>query len=372
MGIGHPADVHFFKHLINDLKNKGHNVFVAAREKEITYYLLDKLNVQYHKISFHKKSIFKKVIDYFVRLVRTYRLCRKVRPDIAIGVGDFYLPQIGRIQGFSSIVITDTEHVKHDIFLTFPFASFILTPTCFKKNIGKKQIRYSSYNELAYLHKKYFKPDPSIYEMMNIKNGEKYVIMRFVSRTSVHDIGHKGLSTELKCKAVNEISKHAKVFISSEIKLPESLKSYKIPIPPEKMHDALYYADLLYGESSTMASEAACLGTPAIYIDDVGRGYTDEEEEKYGLMFNYTASVKDQERSLKKGIELLKHPDLKNEWKPKRERMLEDKIDVTAFLGWFVENYPGSATIMKNNPDYQYRFKGQESESSSQNSGESK
>ena len=37
--------------------------------------------------------------------------------------------------------------------------------------------------------------------------------------------------------------------------------------------------------------------------------------------------------------------------------MLADKIDVTAFLVWFVENYPQSFQIMKENPDYQLRFK---------------
>ena len=37
--------------------------------------------------------------------------------------------------------------------------------------------------------------------------------------------------------------------------------------------------------------------------------------------------------------------------------MLADKIDVTAFLAWFVENYPGSAKIMKENPDYQQNSK---------------
>ena len=30
--------------------------------------------------------------------------------------------------------------------------------------------------------------------------------------------------------------------------------------------------------------------------------------------------------------------------------MLEDKIDVTAFIVWFIENYPGSVKIMKDNP----------------------
>ena len=62
---------------------------------------------------------------------------------------------------------------------------------------------------------------------------------------------------------------------------------FQIPCPPEKIHHALYYADLFYGESPTMASEAACLGTPARYIDHKGRGYTDEQERKYGLVFNF-------------------------------------------------------------------------------------
>jgi len=357
LGIGHPADVHFFKYFINDLKNKGNEVYITAREKEVTYYLLDKLNFKYNRISFHQKTIIKKLIDYFIRWARTYKLCKKLKPDIAIGVGDFYLPQIGNLQDFQSIVITDTENVKHDSFLTFPFASHILTPNCYKNNVGKKHIKYDSYNELAYLHKKYFVPNHSISDILGIKKDERYVIMRFVSRTAVHDIGHKSLSMEIKIKAVQKFSKHAKVFISSEQDLPNELVPYNIPVPPEKMHDSLYYAHLFYGDSATMASECACSGTPAIYIDDVGRGYTDEEEEKYGLVFNYTASLEDQEKSIQKGVELLKHRDIKNEWKEKREKMLADKIDVTAFLVWFVENYPNSAKIMKKNPDYQYRFK---------------
>ncbi len=43
----------------------------------------------------------------------------------------------------------------------------------------------------------------------------------------------------------------------------------------------------------------------------------------------------------------------------KRKRMLSDKIDVTAFMIWFIENYPESVKIMKDHPDYQSRFKSQ-------------
>ena len=48
---------------------------------------------------------------------------------------------------------------------------------------------------------------------------------------------------------------------------------------------------------------------------------------------------------------------LKEEWQVRRQKMLVDKIDVSAFYVWFIENYPESARIMKENPDYQYRFK---------------
>jgi len=122
------------------------------------------------------------------------------------------------------------------------------------------------------------------------------------------------------------------------------------------MHDALAFSTLLYGESATMASECAVLGTPAIYLDDFGRGYTDEEEQKYGLVFNFTEAQEDQRLSIEKGIELLKTPGLKYDWQKRRQKLLEDKIDVTDFMVWFVENYPDSVRIMQANPDFHSNF----------------
>jgi hypothetical protein len=52
--------------------------------------------------------------------------------------------------------------------------------------------------------------------------------------------------------------------------------------------------------------------------------------------------------------ELLQSPDLKTEWARRREPLLQGKIDLTAFMVWFVENYPGSITKMKEQPAVQY------------------
>ena len=36
---------------------------------------------------------------------------------------------------------------------------------------------------------------------------------------------------------------------------------------------------------------------------------------------------------------------------------MEEKIDVTDFMVWFIENYPESNRIVKKDPNYQYNFK---------------
>ena len=74
-------------------------------------------------------------------------------------------------------------------------------------------------------------------------------------------------------------------------------------------------------------------------------------------MFNYSESEEDQIKAIAKGVELLQMKNVKERWKEKRDKMLADKIDVTAFLVWFVENWPDSFKIMKKDPDYQNRFK---------------
>ena len=101
---------------------------------------------------------------------------------------------------------------------------------------------------------------------------------------------------------MNELLKFGKVIISSEIKLPKEIELYKVNIKPSEMHNLMYYANLVYGESATMAAEAAYLGTPSIYIDNVGRGYTDESRkfDLYTISLNHFLIKKNQSEWRKK------------------------------------------------------------------------
>lgn len=355
--IGHPAHVHYFRNLIRVLEKDGHQVAITTRDKEISLYLLDSYGFQYTCTGKNLPSKIGKLYSILRNDAVIYRVAKKFKPDLFVSFFSPFAAHVGKFIGKPVIGFNDTENATISIMFARPFTDFIIVPDCYKGKLPiDKKITFSGYLELSYLHPNHFNPDPSVLNLLGVKEDEKYVIIRFVSWSAGHDIGHSGISLDMKRKAVKEFSKYAKVFITSEKELSPDLKPYQIKIPPEKMHDALAYATLLYGESATMASECAVLGTPAIYLDNAGRGYTDEEEEKYGLVFNFTESMEDQEWSIRKAVELLKTPDVKEVWQEKRKKMLSEKIDLTAFMVWFVENYPESVRIMKENPDYQNRF----------------
>jgi len=342
--IGHPAHVHYFRNFIKIMEKKGHEFLIISRNKEIEHYLLNKYNIPFIDKGKGQNSLIGKSFYYLKAVYIIFIKAIRFRPNMLLSFGSPYASFVSKLINKPHIMFNDTEHAKLSHLLSDPFAKTILTPLCYNKDLGKKQIRFNGYMELCYLHPNYFTPDPSILDLLKVKKDEKYVILRFVSWNASHDIWHSGLSLEIKHKAVKELSKYAKVFISSEGNLPKDLKQYQIKFPPEKIHDALAFATLFIGEGATMSSECAMLGTPAIYINSLTAG-TLEEQEKSKLLFGF----RNPKGVLEKAIELLSTSNIKKQYRKYRQKMLRDKIDVTAFMIWFIEKYPESVNIMKEN-----------------------
>jgi len=128
-------------------------------------------------------------------------------------------------------------------------------------------------------------------------------------------------------------------------------------LKPEKIHSFIYYATMFIGDSQTMTAESAVLGTPAFKCNSFAgeMAVANEIEHKYGLSFSYKPEQFDE--MLKQIEELLTIPDLKENWQVKRNTMLKDKIDVTAFMNWFVENFPAGIDSVKNKTYLYEQFK---------------
>jgi uncharacterized protein len=338
--IGHPAHVHYFKNFIRIMKEKGHNILVFSRDKECTIELLNRYDIPFIPRGKGKNGPITKLTYMLKADLYMYRKAKKFKPDIFLSFSTVYPSQVAWFMRKPHICCDDTEHAKFSRYLYRPFTKKIFTPYGYFKDVGKKQIPFKSFMELCYLHPNYFKPDKSVYALLNLNEGEKYIILRFVSWNAHHDYGQIGLTLETKKEIIDYCKDKCKIFISSEADIPEEFKKYQIQIPVEKMHDVLANAEMFIGEGATMASECAMLGTPAIYVNSLDAG-TLQQQTKFGLIYSFRNS----EGVVDKFKELINNENLKNETLRNRDKMLEEMIDPTQMLVDYFENYSETKTL---------------------------
>ena len=340
----HPSKFHVFRRTINTLINHGHNVDILITSKDVLEDLVMAEGWNYTNIFPEGRKMkgvppyISSAINFFRTIYRLYKYTKGKKYDLF--VTDDLLVYIGKWKGVPSIVFNDDDlSIVKQYALVLSQATHILSPDI--TQAGKythKKIGFPGYKELAYLHPNIFNPDIKIVEQFN-PDLSHYFILRLVSLRAYHDVGMKGLGDQQVLQLVDLLEKHGKVFISSERPLPPQFEKYRLNIKPENIAHALFYANLFIGDSQTMTSEAAVLGTPAFRCNDfVGRiSVMDEKEEKYGLSYNFPPVKFDE--MIVKIEELLSMPDLKKEFEQRRVRMLQDKIDLSAFMIWLFENY---------------------------------
>ena len=336
--IGHPGHVHFFKNAVWKLQGRGHEVLISTRNKDVTLQLLEYYRFNYRILTSIGTSKLSLLREFIEREYLLLRLMHRYKPDICTGIGGEFIAPVSKLLGIPCIVFTDTEIASIDKLLTYPIANAICTPTCFKANAGRRQIRYDGYHELAYLSPNYFRPDPDVLIEEGITENEPFTIIRLVAWKASHDLGRKGISPHQLSKIINTLQGYGRIFITSENKLPGELETYKLKLPPHRIHDLIHYSQLLIGEGATMATEAGILGTPSVFISPMAPnlGNFTELMERYKLVYSYT----DPEEALIQAVRLLESPDSKRDWQVKREYLLAEKIDVTEFIIQILENYP--------------------------------
>jgi hypothetical protein len=345
--INHPAHVHYFKNFIWEMKNRGHDVMITATEKDITCTLLDCYNLKYCNLGRYGSSLISKILNFPIIDTRMYLAVRKFQPDIFIGFGSIRAAHVAFLLKKPCINFEDTEHSTGQIRLYLPFVSVVCTPSCFNNDLGSKHIRFNGYMELAALHPNRFIPNPAVLYELDLSDLDPFIIIRFVSWNASHDVGQHGIRD--KVGLVKALEKYGRVLITSEGVLPHELRSYQIRVSPEMLHDLLYFATLYVGDGGTTASEAAVLGTPAVFISTLFCGYQCDEE-KYGLLHIFSDPVSGFSEGLKKAIELMNDSHLKERSRTNRLLLLENKIDVSQFMIWFIETYPASYHQIKANP----------------------
>jgi len=367
IALNHPAHYHLFKYFRTEMIKRQHKVVFILKDKEILGHLLDAEGVDYVKLiekRYLRNKKFSIIKTNITELIKSdmllYNYIKAAKPNFLLGT-DVSISHISAITKIPSFVFNedDIEINKLFCYSTYPFTTYIISPgICNVGSFDYKRIKYDGYQKLAYLHPNCFTPNFNLLSA-RFRGNKKNFIIRMVSFTAGHDIEqkHSGISERLLDKLIDKLKNHGQIYISSEKEIPEKYSVYKLDINHKDIHHYLAMTDIFISDSQSMTVEACMLGTPSIRFNSFAGKISvlNELETKYQLTHSY--HIDDETNFLQKCEELLSTFDLKSIYQTRRIKMLNDKIDLTAFLIWLFECYPDSIKKLKINSEIQNQFK---------------
>jgi predicted glycosyltransferase len=327
-----PAHVHLYKHAVAELRERGHEVLILGRNYGCTASLLEYYDLPYRiygGCDTTKTSLFRSLPSHYFEIAKQVR---QYRPDLIFGVGA-YSAHAGALAGVPVVLILDSEPTGLDHAISRPFATLVLTPRVFGKDLGEKHYRFRGFKECAYLHPDVYESEVDIREALGVGEGGKYVILRLNAFGSHHDVSHSGLTPARRRDLIERLAEHATVFVSDEGRSMdyEGIDARPFDLHPGLIHDALAEAHLLVADTQTMVTEAALLGTPAIRSNSfVGDGDMGNflELARNDLIYN----IADFDAVIAKAIELITDDAIPAIWRERRDAYMADTVNLTELI----------------------------------------
>ncbi len=268
----------------------GIDFVITCRKYDYVEEVLGMFNLHYECVGYHGESPREKLLRGIERQLALLDVVRDFDVHVSLTSPDAVRIAFGL--GKPIIVLTDTAHSYFVNKLTLPLANTVIAPSAIPMSewghyVPSAEIdkvrAFDGVFELMWINR--FKPTGESISRLGLRSRE-FVVIRFEeSRASYYDYGDKAQLLIKMAKRVLESGYYAVVFprypyqeelIKSELNL--FLKLGRLVIPRGMRLDGLdlaWHARLVITGGSTMAHEAALLGTPAIsyfprhyYIDD--------------------------------------------------------------------------------------------------------
>ncbi len=324
--FSHPAQVHKFKHVLRELMQRGSEVLILSRDKDVMLPLLDAEGLPHLCISKAACGMVGMSFELAWREIRTLLAHLRFRPDLILSAHSVAITHIGWLTRVPVVIHDDTEHATLQQRLYMPFADHIITSHSYTKCWGARQIRLASLEPLAYLHPSRFVPDSSVIAKYGLTPDSAYAVFRTVAWTAAHDVGHRGSSTSEQEQLIDRLLALGadKIVVSTEGALPIS-RQQLVRIAPEDLHHVLAFARLCVTEGASVAYEATTLGTPTLYLNPLGTGVISEL-----MRLGLVATLAEGSSATEHAARLWSAPDAPQRWQAARDRLLQENGDMTA------------------------------------------
>jgi hypothetical protein len=272
--------VPFFVPIIPELKAKGFEIFLTARDSYQVCELLEYYGIHARVIGKHygKHKILKLLGTFWRAIVLTY-IVRKEKIDISLTHGSRGCFLASGLLGILNITIVDYEHTAKLAFNKLAFNKMVMIypeiiPTDGLASNKIRILKYPGIKEDVYLPS--FHPDPQLRKRLGIAEDELLVAVRPpATEAHYHNPEAEGLLTATLEKFNNMPG--ARVLLLPRNKNQENelradwtkeIASGKIVIPAhvEDGMNIIWNSDLVVSGGGTMNREAAAMGVPVYSI----------------------------------------------------------------------------------------------------------
>jgi len=268
----------FFRPIISALEKRGHHVILSARDAYNVFDLLERFDLQSHRIGRHYgKNVIMKGIGMLIRAAQLNGFVRQNRPALAVSHGSRAQLVICNLLNVPSLLIGDYEYTGE---LGIPFIKptvYMCPEVISASECGKGVANWRKYpgikENISLLG---FTPNPSIYQEIGLDQNDLVATVRPPATSAYY---HVKASDYAFSAAMEVLLEHPSVKI---VLLPrtsdqaeacrcdwkEGFQSNKIVIPHRAI-DGLnlsWHSDLVVSGGGTMNREAATLGVPVYSI----------------------------------------------------------------------------------------------------------
>ncbi len=283
--VVHPAHVLFFCHTMRLLQQRGDDIRIVSRHKDVTTDLLDELGFEHIPLTQAGKGLAGQAGELLVRDWRLLTVVREFRPDILVGNGGVAISHVGKLAGIPSLSLYDADRAPLQMALTIPFIDEWHVPARWNGPIAKGRTHhFPGCKQYAYLHPDRFEPDAEAAQRAGWDPQQDNFLLRIVAWQANHDHGRSGFNTEQRDALVAELRQRGRVHISAEGDLPPELEPLRFRGRVTDFHHLLAHCRLCVSESCTVASEATALAVPTLLQTEFDLGYVTEQFEA-GVFF---------------------------------------------------------------------------------------
>jgi len=292
--IDNSPHVPFFLPIIDELKKKGFEVELTARDIYQVCQLLDFFNLKCKVIGGHYgKNKVLKVLGNLMRTAQLIPTASRFHADLAISHGSRAQVLACKALGIPTVMMHDYEHSTKTGFIE---ADWVFMPDVIPGNAmaskAEQVYKYPGLKEDVYVPR--FTPDPSILGHLGISEDSIVVTLR-PPATEAHY--HNPEAEQLFAEALRHLSENPEVrsvVIPRNQKQGEQLRqewanlissgSMIIPSGPVDGLNLIWYSDLMISGGGTMNREAAALGVPVYSVFRGKIGAVDKYLEKNGRL----------------------------------------------------------------------------------------